>query len=89
MSAKTRFESEEAAAAALELGIDFSREGFELEDLRMGMDVELEHGRRDPETNVTGDDPVMTAKIALAHLHEMPDYYERLEEMEAAAEAER
>ena len=42
-------------------------------------------GRRDPETNVTGDDPVMTGKIALAHLREMPDYYTRLAAMEAEA----
>jgi len=89
MTARTRFEADEALAAATELGVDLSKEPFDLEELRRGMDVELEHGRRDPATNVTGDDPVMTAKIALAHLHEMPDYYQRLEEMEAAAEAER
>ena len=50
------------------------------------MDVELEHGTRDPWTNVTNDDPIMTGKIALAHLNEFPDYYDRLEEMEEAAE---
>ena len=47
------------------------------------MNVELEHGRRDPLTDVTGDDPLVTAKIALAHLREMPDYYTRLSRMEA------
>jgi len=88
MTQRTTFQADEAFSAAQELGVDFSKEPFDLEELRMGMDVELEHGRRDPETNVTGDDPVLTAKIALAHLHEMPDYYERLAEMEAAAEAE-
>ena len=88
MSVRTRFETDEAFTAAQELGIDFSKEPFDLEELRMGMDVELEHGRRDPVTDVTEDDPVMTAKIALAHLREMPDYYERLAEMEATAEAE-
>ena len=88
MTLRTRFETDEAFSAAQELGIDFSKEPFDLEELRMGMDVELEHGRRDPATDVTEDDPVMTAKIALAHLREMPDYYERLAEMEAAAEAE-
>jgi hypothetical protein len=41
----------------------------------MGMDVELEHGTRDPETNVTGDDPLLTGKVALAHLRELRDYY--------------
>ena len=49
------------------------------------MNVELEHGRRDPRTNVTDDDPVVTAKIALAHLNEFPDYYSRLEQMEREA----
>ena len=58
----------------------------DLDQLRIGMDVELEHGRRDPLTNVTDDDPMMTAKIALAHLRELPDYYTRLTRMEAAAE---
>jgi hypothetical protein len=52
------------------------------------MDVELEHGSRDPETNVTGDDVIMTAKIARAHLNEFPDYYTRLAKMEAEAEAD-
>ena len=58
----------------------------DLDQLRIGMDVEVEHGRRDPLTNVTDDDPMMTAKIALAHLRELPDYYTRLTTMEAAAE---
>jgi hypothetical protein len=52
----------------------------------MGLEVELEHGRRDPATNVTGDDPILTGKIALAHLNEFPDYYTRLGRMEAEAE---
>ena len=52
------------------------------------MDVELEHGRHDPLTNVTDDDPVVTGKIALAHLHEFPDYYTRLELMEEQAQSE-
>ena len=59
----------------------------DLEQLRIGMQVELEHGRRDPITNVTDDDPLRTAKIALAHLRELPDYYTRLAVMEAAGEA--
>ena len=53
----------------------------------MGMDVELEHGKIDPNTNVTNDDPLTTAKIALAHLNEFPDYYTRLEKMEIEADA--
>ncbi|MGH2380579.1 MAG: DUF5661 family protein [Candidatus Limnocylindria bacterium] len=54
----------------------------DLEQLRRGMTVELEHGRRDPLTDVTGDDPLLTAKIAIAHLREIPDYYDRLARME-------
>ena len=53
----------------------------------MGMDVELEHGTHDPETNVTDDDVVVTAKIARAHLNEFPDYYTRLAVMETEADA--
>ena len=83
MTSAPRFTSEEATRVAQELGIDLEKEEFDLEQFRMGMDVELEHGRRDPKTNVTGDDPVLTGKIALAHLQEMPDYYTRLAEMEA------
>jgi hypothetical protein len=52
----------------------------------MGLEVELEHGRRDPATNVSDDDEITTAEIALAHLNEFPDYYSRLAEMEAEAE---
>ena len=65
------------------LGIDWTR--FDAEELRRGMEVELEHGRRDPETDVTGDDLLLTGKIALAHLNEFPDYYERLARMEEEA----
>ena len=52
----------------------------------MGLDVELEHGKVDPHTNVANDDPVMTGKIALAHLNEFPDYYTRLDKMEKETE---
>ena len=54
----------------------------------MGLEVEMEHGPRDPATDVTGGDPVMTGRIALAHVNEFPDYYTRLAAMEGAAEAE-
>jgi hypothetical protein len=67
------------------LGIDWTR--FDPEELRRGMEVELEHGRRDPATDVTGDDLLLTGKIALAHLNEFPDYYARLSRMEAQARA--
>lgn len=68
-----------------ELGVDWSR--IDLEELRRGMDVELEHGRRDPATDVTGDDLLLTGKIALAHLNELPDYYARLARMEEEGKA--
>ena len=85
-SDRAGFTMEEAAAVAKEIGIDFEQKPFTLGSFRRGMDVELEHGLRDPATNVTNDDPVTTGKIALAHLTEMSDYYERLDEMEAEAE---
>ncbi len=56
-------------------------------EIRRGLEVELEHGARDPETNVTNDDPVLTGKIAWAHLKEFPDYYTRLDKLEAEADA--
>ena len=66
------------------LGIKWDK--FDVEQFRMGMDVELEHGLRDTNTNVTNDDPTMTGKIALAHLNEFPDYYTRLDKMEKEAD---
>ncbi len=73
---------EMAQRAADAIGIDFAHEAFGLEALRRGMTVEFEHGRRSPETNLTNDDPVLTARIALAHLRELPDYYDRLATIE-------
>ena len=84
MSIRKRFTTEEAKRIGECLGIDWSR--FDVEQYRMGLDVELEHGLVDPHTNVTNDDPIMTGKIALAHLNELPDYYTRLEKMEKEAE---
>jgi len=84
MSEERHFSEEEAKRIGEGLGVDWSR--WDVEQFRMGMDVELEHGTRDMRTNVTDDDPVLTAKIALAHLNEFPDYYTRLEEMEQEAE---
>jgi hypothetical protein len=68
-----------------ELGVDWTR--IAPEEFRHGMQVELEHGRRHPETDVTGDDLLVTGKIALAHLEEFPDYYTRLTRMEEEAKA--
>jgi len=82
---KKEFTSEEAKEVGEKLGINW--EDFDVEQFRIGMNVELEHGTRDHETNVSDDDSLMTGKIALAHLNEFPDYYDRLEKMEKEAEA--
>lgn len=84
MEPKKRFSTEEANKIGEALGIDWKN--FDVEQFRMGLDVELEHGLRDPKTNVTNDDPITTGKIALAHLNEFPDYYTRLKKMEEEAE---
>ena len=75
--------SEEARRVGDAIGVDWNR--FDLEQFRFGMDVEFEHGSHDPQTDATGDDPILTGKIALAHMKELPDYYERLERMEQEA----
>jgi DNA-directed RNA polymerase alpha subunit len=87
MSEKTVFTTEQARPTGEQIGIDWATSRFDVEQFRMGMDVELEHGMHDPETNVTDDDVVVTAKIARAHLNEFPDYYSRLAVMESEAEA--
>lgn len=85
MSKKKQFSLEEAKQIGEDLGIDWNE--FDAEQFRMGIEVELEHGRRDPDTDVTNDDPLLTGKIALAHLKEFPDYYTRLAKMEEVAKA--
>ena len=84
METKKNFTAEEAKQIGGQLGIDWSK--FDVDQFRRGMDVELEHGSRDPHTNVTNDDPFITGKIALAHLNEFPDYYDRLGTMEHEAD---
>ena len=86
MSEQQRFSAEDARRIGEEIGIDWASSPFGVDEFRAGMDVELEHGLHDPETNVTNDDPHVTAKIARAHLNEFPDYYTRLAQMEAEAE---
>ena len=81
---KTKFTKKEAKETGEKLGITWDK--FDVEQFRKGMDVELEHGTVDKNTNVTNDDPLMTGKIALAHLNELPDYYDRLEKMEEEGE---
>ena len=80
-----RITTDEARRIGDQIGIDWASAPFDVEQLRAGMEVELEHGAHDPATDVTGDDPVVTGKIALAHLKEFPDYYTRLERMEREA----
>ena len=87
MSNRPEFTVEEARAVGERIGVDWVTSPFDVEQFRMGMDVELEHGTQDLETNVTDDDVTVTAKIARAHLNEFPDYYSRLAVMEAEADA--
>ncbi|UCG45742.1 MAG: hypothetical protein JSV58_02920 [Candidatus Bathyarchaeota archaeon] len=84
MTGKKHFTTEEAKRIGEALNIDWSK--FDVEQFRMGMDVELEHGLQDANTNVTDDDALVTGKIALAHLNEFSDYYTRLKKMEEEAE---
>jgi hypothetical protein len=87
MSENAHFNGDEARAAGERIGIDWATSRFDVEQFRMGMDVELEHGTHDLDTNVTDNDVDTTAKIARAHLNEFPDYYSRLAVMEAEAGA--
>lgn len=70
-----KFTSEQAKDMAEKLNVDFQTAGFTLEEFLEGMNIELEHGTVDTATNVTNDDPLITAKIAMAHLNESPLYY--------------
>ncbi|MFW9917995.1 MAG: DUF5661 family protein [Candidatus Thorarchaeota archaeon] len=85
MSDRTSFTLEESKEIGEKLGILWDK--FDVEQFRMGMNVELEHGSRDQHTNVTNNDPLTTGKIALAHLKEFPDYYDRLDKLEEEAKA--
>lgn len=83
---KKEFTPQEAQQIGEQIGIDFTK--IDLEQFRMGLSVELEHGSHFGEdTNVTKDDPQFTGRIAWAHLKEIPDYYTRLAKMEAEAES--
>lgn len=80
------FTSVQARKIGEQLGIDFNQ--VSLEQFRIGLSVELEHGLSDPDTNITYDDEYLTGKIAWAHLKEIPDYYRRLSAMERQARQE-
>ena len=81
---KKTFTTEEAKSLGELMKVNWEK--INLEQFLMGLEVELEHGLVDTETNVTNDDMFITGKIALAHLNEIPDYYTRLAKMEAEAE---
>ena len=83
MESKKLFSKEEAKEIGEKLGIKWDK--FDVDQFRRGMNVELEHGSQDSLTNVTNDNSLVTGKIALAHLNEFPDYYNRLEKMEKEA----
>jgi hypothetical protein len=85
MTSKRKISKEEARSVGTQLGLDWAR--IDLEQFRQGLEVEFEHGAHDPETDVTGDDLTLTGKIAWAHLKEFPDYYTRLDKLEAEADA--
>lgn len=82
---KRQVGSDEAKRIGVTLGLNWAK--IDLEQFRRGLEVEFEHGSHDPETNVTNDDAVLTGKIAWAHLKEFPDYYTRLDKLEAEADA--
>lgn len=84
VAGRGKFSMEEAKKIGGKLGIKWGK--FDVDQFRRGLDVELEHGLVSPSTNVTNDDPIMTGKIALAHLNEFADYYDRLGKMEKEAD---
>jgi len=84
MEFKNQFSKEEVKEIGEKLGIKWDK--FDVDQFRRGMNIELEHGSENSLTNVTNDDSLVTGKIALAHLNEFPDYYDRLEKMEKEAD---
>lgn len=80
-----QFSPEDAKKIGDQIGVDWTQ--YDLQEFTKGLAVELEHGSHDPQTNVTNDDPIMTGKIAFAHLKEIRDYYTRLDKMESEAES--
>lgn len=85
MTSKKTFTEDEARKIGATIGVNW--EEFDIKEFAMGLSVELEHGSHDPETDVVGDDVNKVGKIAWAHLKEIPDYYTRLEKMEAEGES--
>lgn len=85
MGRRREVTTEEAQRVAAALRVDFAAVEFTEAEFLAGLHRELQHGRVDPDTNVTDDDLVVTGKIVLAHLQEIPDYYTRLAVMRAEA----
>ena len=85
LASKRQIDAEEARKVGSTLGLDWTK--IDLQQFRRGLEVEFEHGARDPETDVTNDDLALTGKIAWAHLKEFPDYYSRLDRLETEAAA--
>jgi hypothetical protein len=83
MTARQHFTTDQALEIGRQLGIDWS--SFDADQFRIGLNVELEHGLIAIATDVTGNDPILTGKIVLAHLNEYADYYIRLKKMEKEA----
>jgi hypothetical protein len=80
MNALSHFTAEAAETIAEGLGVDLNQ--FGLEQFRLGLEIEREHGSLDPVTDITHDDPLLIGRIVLAHLKKRPDYYYRLQELE-------
>ena len=78
-----KFSTQNAKEIGDDLGINWNE--IKLDEFTKGLNIELEHGTKYPETNVTNNDKIMTGKIAWAHLKEFPDYYTRLEKLENEA----
>jgi hypothetical protein len=78
-----KLNSNDAKMIGDDLGINWNE--VKLEEFTKGVSVELEHGTKYPETNVTNNDKELTGKIAWAHLKEFPDYYTRLKKLEKKA----
>ena len=85
MTSKHPISTKEAERLGATLGVDWTK--IPVEQFHRGLEVELEHGAHDPDTNVTDDDMTVTGKIAWAHLKEFPDYYTRLDKLETEADA--
>ena len=80
MTIRKQITTEEAKLTGKRLGIKWDK--FNVDQFKIGMEVELEHGKINKLTNVSNDYLLTTGKIALAHLNEIPDYYTRLLKME-------